>query len=164
MSTHRQSAGAWIPPSAPYAPLEVPASPFAALESLPRAQWESLRALAAAERRVYVPHFVEVFHWEALRPHLPLHMAPLPEVPTWPGRRCRSSYQWLPPEATLTAQDWAGLDDFDLILTSNQATAVKPSICARLLNLNGCLATTTSWPAARACSSSGPAHATSGWQ
>ena len=42
--------------------------------------------------------------------------------------------------------------------------SVSPRIIARELNLNGCLATTTSYPAALACSSSGPAHATSGWQ
>ena len=42
--------------------------------------------------------------------------------------------------------------------------SVSPTIWARLLNLNGCFATTTSWPPARACSSSGPAQATSGWQ
>ena len=132
MSTHRQSAGAWIPASAPYTPLEVPASPFAALESLPRAQWETLRVLPAAERRVYVPHFVEVFQWETLRAHLPLRLAPLPDVPAWPGRRCRSYYQWLPPEATLTAQDWAGLDDFDLILRLFDFSAWRPLFAQRL--------------------------------
>jgi hypothetical protein len=83
----------WIPPSAPYASLEVPASPFAALESLPRPQWETLRVLPAAERRLYVPHFVAVFQWSALRAHLPLRLAPLPDVPAWPGRCCRSYYQ-----------------------------------------------------------------------
>ena len=122
----------WIPPSAPYAPLAVPASPFAALESLPRPQWETLRVLPAAERRLYVPHFVEVFQWEALRPHLPLRLAPLPDVPAWPGRRCRSYYQWLPPEVTLTAQDWEGLDDFDLILRLFDFSAWRPLFAQRL--------------------------------
>ena len=122
----------WIPVSAPYAPLEVPASPFATLGSLSRQEWETLRVVAAAERRLYVPHFVDVFQWDALRAHLPLRVAPLPDVPPWLGRRCRSSYQWLPPQATLTQQDWDSLDDFDVILRLFDFSAWRPLFAQRL--------------------------------
>jgi len=121
----------WIPAQEPYTPFVVPESPFRALQTLPRQPWLTLRVLPAAERRVYVPHFLETFDWDALRPHLPLHLAPLPEVPPWPGRRCRSHYRWLPPEETLPPDAWQGLDDFDLIFRLFDFTAWRPVFAQR---------------------------------
>lgn len=127
------SAGTvWVPASAPYAPLEITASPFAALGQLTLRERETLRGLEAAERRLYVPQFIESFQWETLRPQLPLPLAPLPDMPPWPGRRCRSHYQWLPPEATLTPADWEGLDDFDVILRLFDFSAWRPLFAQRL--------------------------------
>lgn len=122
----------WVPASPPYAPLTVAASPIAGLGSLSRQEWETLHVLEAAERRLYVPGFVEVFQWEAMRRHLPLQVAPLPEVAPWPGRRCRSYYQWLSPEPTLTPAEWSGLDDFDVILRLFDFTAWRPLFAQRL--------------------------------
>lgn len=122
----------WIPAQAPYAPLVISESPFGAVRTLPRQQWLALRVLPAQERRVYVPNFLETFDWAALRPHLPLQVALLPDVPPWRGRRCRSYYRWLPPEATLTLDAWKGLDDFDLILRLFDFTAWRPIFAQRL--------------------------------
>jgi hypothetical protein len=80
----------WIPASAPYTPFEVTVRPLAGLGRLSLQEWDTLQVLTAAERRLYVPGFVDVFRWEAFRAHLPLQVAPLPDVPSWPRRRCRS--------------------------------------------------------------------------
>ena len=122
----------WIPPSAPYAALTVAVSPLQALGSLTLQERKTLQVLEAAERRLYVPGFVDTFRWEALREHLPLQVAPLPAVPPWPGRRCRSSYQWLPPETTLTQEQWTGLDDFDVILRLFDFSNWRPLFAQRL--------------------------------
>ena len=121
----------WIPPSAPYVPLEVPDSPFHALESLPKKAWITLRALPAAQRRLYIPHFVETFRWDSLHAHLPIRVASLPDVPPWPGRRCRSHYRWLPPEAHLTKDDWKGFDLLDLTLRLVDFSAWRPILAQR---------------------------------
>lgn len=122
----------WIPASAPYLPLAVAVSPLAGLGRLSLKEWDTLQVLTAAERRLYVPGFVDVFRWEALRAHLPLQVAPLPAVPPWPGRRCRSYYQWAVPETTLTPAHWQGLDDFDVILRLFDFSAWRPLFAQRL--------------------------------
>lgn len=122
----------WIPASAPYAPLQVAVSPVQELGSMELVQRETLQGLEAEARRLYVPGFVETFQWDALREHLPLQMAPLPDVAPWPGRQCRSFYQWLPPEPTLSAEQWKGLDDFDLILRLFDFSAWRPLFAQRL--------------------------------
>ena len=124
----------WIPASAPYVPLEVPDSPFHAIESLPKKQWLTLRALPAEQRRLYVPGFIEAFRWDRLSAHLPLRVAPLPGVPPWPGRRCRSHYRWLPFEADLTEEDWKGFDLFDLISRLVDFSAWRPILAQRFLS------------------------------
>jgi hypothetical protein len=121
----------WVPPSTPYTPMEIPASPFRTLETLPRQPWLGLRVLPAEQRRLYTPNFLEVFHWEAMREHLPLPVAPLPDAPPWPGRQCRSYYQWLAPEAILSLEDWQGLDEFDLILRLFDFGAWRPLFAQR---------------------------------
>jgi hypothetical protein len=122
----------WIPAGAPYAPLTVEKSLLQALKPLSVKEWEGLRVVEAAERRLYIPGFVETFQWEAFQQHLPLQMAPLPDVPAWPGRRCRSYYQWLPPEPTLSKAQWQGLDDFDMLLRIFDFSAWRPLFAQRL--------------------------------
>jgi hypothetical protein len=121
----------WLAPSPPYASFEVAVSPIAGLGSLSRQEWEVLRELDAAERRLHVPGFVTVFQWDAIRQHLPLRVAPLPDVAPWPGRRCRSHYQWLPPELTLTEDEWTGLDAFDVMLRLFDFSAWRPLFAQR---------------------------------
>lgn len=126
------TARVWVPPRAPAAPLEVLDSPFRALATLPKSQWVALReVLAAEERRLYTPGFLEVFPWERIREHLPLRVAPLPDVPPWPGRQCRSYYQYIEPEATLALADWQGLDEFDVILRLFDFSAWRPLFAQR---------------------------------
>lgn len=122
----------WIPASAPYTPFEVTVRPLAGLGRLSLQEWDTLQVLTAAERRLYVPGFVDVFRWEAFRAHLPLQVAPLPDVPSWPGRRCRSYYQWTPPETPLTLAQWHGLDDFDVILRLFDFSGWRPLFAQRL--------------------------------
>jgi hypothetical protein len=122
----------WVPPSAPATPQEVPDRPFRALGTLPRKQWIALReVLSASERRLYTPGFLNVFPWDAIREHLPLPVASLPDVPLWPGRRCRAYYQYIEPEATLSLQDWEGLDEFDIILRLFDFTNWRPLFAQR---------------------------------
>lgn len=127
----------WVPPSAPATPLDVPDSPFEALSTLPKQQWIELReVLSAEERRLYTPGFLAVFPWQAIREHLPLPVAPLPDVPPWPGRRGRSYYQYIEPEATLSSKDWEGLDEFDLILRLFDFTNWRPLFAQRFSGSN----------------------------
>ncbi len=128
----------WVPASEPYVPLEVPDSPFHAIESLPKEQWRTLRdALSAKQRRPYAPGSIEAFCWDRLLAHLPLRVAPLPDVPPWPGRRCRSHYRWLPPEADLTRKDWEGFDLFDVLLRLFDFSAWRPILAQRFLSHMG---------------------------
>jgi hypothetical protein len=105
-----------IPAMENTAPLGFPESPFHRLTSLSRAQLAATRDIPAAERRLLTEHFVSTFQWQAVRPLLPLRLQGPPGVPPWPARRCRSYYRWLPPDDIQSAEDWAGLDNFDLVL------------------------------------------------
>lgn len=97
------------------APREHP--PFHSLTGFSSRQaFTSTRSVSASERRLMTQHFQECFTWETIRPHLPLRLVVLEPVPPWQPRRCRSYYQWLPPDDIQSSDDLAGLDDFDLIL------------------------------------------------
>ena len=89
---------------------------FQGLKALPRDEFVESRELPAAQRRLLTPGFVQAFHWETIRPRLPLRPRPMEPTSNWTGRVCRSFYRWLPPEDIRTVQDLAGLDDFDLAL------------------------------------------------
>ena len=105
---------AWSPQDASL-PL-VADSPFHQLIGLSRQEMKASLGLDAAERRQLTQHFVATFQWQAIRPLLPLRLVVPPDIPLWQGRMCRSHYIWLPPEDTLSVDDLAGLDDFDLLL------------------------------------------------
>lgn len=91
-------------------------SPFQRLAPLSRQELLATRDIPAAERRLLVPNFVDLFQWSAIRPLLPFRLVIPPEVPPWTPRRCRSYYLWLPPDDFQSAADLEGLDDFDLVL------------------------------------------------
>jgi hypothetical protein len=55
----------------------------------------------------------------------------------WQPRRCRSYYQWLPPDDIRSAQDLVGLDDFDLILRLYDFTAWRPILGQRFASHMG---------------------------
>ncbi len=105
-----------IPAMTESAPLQLSESPFHRLTTLSRAELVATRDVPAAERRLLTEHFVGTFRWEAMRPLLPLRLEVPPDVPPWRPRRCRSHYRWLPPDDIQSAEDLAGLDDFDLVL------------------------------------------------
>lgn len=122
----------------------LPASPFHQLLGFTRRQLRETRDIAAAERRLLLPNFVETFRWAAVRPLLPLRLVlaptqPEPEseqapaAPTWQPRHCRSHYQWLAPEERLGegVAAWQGLDDFDLILRLFDFSAWRPILGQR---------------------------------
>lgn len=128
-------------------PQAAAASPFHRLVGLTRSMLRETRDLPAAERRLLTPYFVETFTWSAVRPLLPLHLlvAPsqpmdaeqTPAVPVWQPRRCRSYYQWLPPDDIQTARDLRGLDDFDLILRLYDFAAWRPILGQRFASHMG---------------------------
>jgi len=109
----------------------LPDSPFHRLVGLSRAQLAATRDVPAAQRRLLTEHFVSAFHWDTLRPQLPLRLALPAEAPVWQPRRCRSHYIWLPPDDIHSAADLAGLDDFDLVLRLFDFTAWRPILAQR---------------------------------
>lgn len=110
------------------APLE---SPFQRLTPLSRQELLTTRAIPAAERRLLVPHFVDLFQWSAIRPLLPFRLAMPAEIPPWVPRRCRSYYLWLLPDDFQDAADLEGLDDFDLVLRLFDFSAWRPILAQR---------------------------------
>ena len=92
--------------------IEIFSSPFQKLERPSRAELVERRGLPAAERRLELPHFVEMFRWESIQPLLPLQLPTPGKVRGWPGRLCRSHYQWLPADD----MDILRLDEFELML------------------------------------------------
>jgi hypothetical protein len=107
-------------------------SPFHTLTGLSsRPAFKLARPLPAHERRLLTEHFQECFTWEAIRHHLPLRLVVPDAVPPWQPRRCRSYYQWLPPHDIHSADDLAGLDDFDLILRLVDFSAWRPILAQR---------------------------------
>ena len=53
----------------------VPDSPFHQLQNPTRSELVETRSIPAAERRLHIPNFVELFRWEAIRPHAAVPVA-----------------------------------------------------------------------------------------
>jgi hypothetical protein len=96
-----------------------------------RSAFKAARSLPADERRLMTEHFQECFTWQAIRPHLPFRLLVPDAVPPWRSRRCRSYYRWLPPDDIQSADDLAGLDDFDLMLRLVDFSAWRPILAQR---------------------------------
>jgi hypothetical protein len=122
----------WVPATPVVAPSEILHSPFQELKSLSRAELASTRDLAAAERRLLVPGFVENFRWQAMRQQLPLRLPTPGAVPAWNGRACRSCYQWQPPPGGENEASIARLDLFDLALRLFDFSPWRPYFARRL--------------------------------
>jgi hypothetical protein len=105
-----------IPTHEDPSPLSVSQSPFHRLTTFSRSELANTRSIAAEDRRLLTEHFVGVFQWKTVRPHLPIRLALPPDVPPWRPRICRSYYRWLPPPDIRSAHDLKGLDNFDLVL------------------------------------------------
>jgi hypothetical protein len=108
--------------------ISIPDSPFHQLQSPSRSELAETRSIPAAERRLLIPNFVELFRWEAIRPMLPLQL-PSPGNPSaWEGRTCRSCYHWQPPDHIRSNADLAGMDPFDLCLSLFDFSAWRPFV------------------------------------
>ena len=122
----------WIPATPIGKQVAGPDSPFHVLHGLGRAELAHTRDLPAAERRKFLPHFIELFRWEAIRRQLPLTLPTPGDPPHWKARRCRSYYRWLPPEASLDEATIAGMDLFDLCLSLFDFSPWRPYFAWRL--------------------------------
>jgi len=71
-----------VPATPVIASITVPDSPFQRLLSFTRTELFETRHLPAAERRLLIPNFVELFCWEAIRPLLPLKLPTPWQSPT----------------------------------------------------------------------------------
>ena len=127
-------------PATPVIPfVTVPDSPFSRLQSFSRSELSQTRKTDAAERRLLIPNFVELFCWEAIRPLLPLKLPTPGTPPAWNGRLCRSFYRWLPPDDLPTSADpsassgqaLVGLDEFDLMLRLFDFSPWRPYFAQR---------------------------------
>jgi hypothetical protein len=119
-------------PADPVVPsIAMPDSPFHQLRSFSRSQLAETRELPAAERRLLIPNFVELFRFEAIRSLLPFRL-PTPGDPSaLIGRTCRSYYQWLPPAGLHSSADLVGMDPFDLCLALFDFYPWRPYFGAR---------------------------------
>lgn len=122
----------WIPATPCVKQITVPDSPFHGLNRLSRAELVRTRDLPATERRLQLPNFIELFRWDAIRQQLPLKLPTPGDPPNWKARRCRSYYQWLPPEASLNELTIARLDLFDLCLHLFDFSPWRPYFAWRL--------------------------------
>ena len=121
----------WVPAMPVVPAVEVPDSPFQSLASFSRTGLAATRDVPAAERRLLIPNFIELFRWEALRPLLPLQLPTPGQPPPWRGRRCRSCYQWQPSEDLHSSAKLSGLDEFDLTLRLFDFSPWRPYFAQR---------------------------------
>jgi len=123
----------WVPPQNVIATIYVPNSPFEQLQCQPRAQLSAGRVLPAAERRLQLPNFVELFRWEAICPLLPLKLPTPGEPSPWAGRLCRSHYQWVAGDDVSVLD----LDEFDLLLRLFDFSPWRPYFAERFRSQYG---------------------------
>jgi hypothetical protein len=121
----------WIPAMPKQTVVEPAHTPFGSLSLPSRTELREGRSQPAAERRLHLPHFVETFRWENLRPHLPLQLPTPGEAPRWYGRVCRSYYRWLGIDDLATSADVLRLDEFDLALRLFDFSAWRPYLAQR---------------------------------
>ena len=121
----------WVP-AAPVIPVvAISSSPFQSLASLSRAELSATRDCPAAQRRLLLPNFVELFRWETIRPLLPLRLPTPGQPPPWAGRACRSHYQWQPSPDLSSSTDLFGLDELDLALRLFDFSPWRPYFAQR---------------------------------
>ncbi len=121
----------WIPAMPKQTVVEPVHTPFGSLSLPSRTELRQDRSQSAAERRLHLPHFVQTFRWENLRPHLPLQLPTPGEAPRWYGRGCRSYYRWLGIDDLATSASVLRLDEFDLLLRLFDFSAWRPYLAQR---------------------------------
>jgi hypothetical protein len=115
----------WIP-AAPI--LSHVIEPIQGLSIPTRAELSAGRDLTASERRLQLPNFVAMFHWEAMWNLLPLRLPTPGNASAWTGRLCRSHYQWF---ALDKSEMLNGLDEFDLMLRLFDFSPWRPYFARR---------------------------------
>jgi len=123
----------WVAAQSLTREIHIPHSPFQQLQRQTRAGLNEGRALPAAERRLQLPNFVELFRWEAIRPLLPLELPTPGEPSPWNGRLCRSCYQWLEGDDVSVLD----LDEFDLLLRLFDFSPWRPYFAERFRSQYG---------------------------
>jgi len=121
----------WIPSAVKRERVDMEHSPFEKLHRRTRAELMGSRTVPAAERRLQVPDFVEMFQWEAMRLLLPLQLPTPGAAPAWSGRVCRSYYQWLAAEDLHSNAEVLRLDEFDLLLRLFDFSPWRPYFAKR---------------------------------
>jgi len=121
----------WIPSAVKRESVDMEHSPFEKLHRRTRAELMGSRTVPAAERRLQVPDFVELFQWEAIRLLLPLQLPTPGAAPVWSGRACRSYYQWLAAEDLHANAEVLRLDEFDLLLRLFDFSPWRPYFAKR---------------------------------
>jgi hypothetical protein len=121
----------WVPATPVSPAVVIPDSPFEQLACFSRAELSATRHVPAAERRLLIPNFVELFRWEAIQPLLPLELPTPGDPPAWAGRRCRSCYQWQASEDLASSADLLALDEFDLSLRLFDFSPWRPYFAQR---------------------------------
>jgi hypothetical protein len=137
MTAKKASLSLWIPATPIVAAVEMPDSPFYALAGLSRADLSATRDLPAADRRLLIPNFMELFRWEAIRALLPLRLPTPGDPQAWVGRRCRSCYQWLPSPDLASSTELLALDEFDLLLRLFDFAPWRPYFARRFKSQYG---------------------------
>jgi len=120
----------WIPLTPVTASITLSTTPFKELKTLARSDLTDSRSIPAAERRLQLPNFVDLFRWDAIIPLLPIKLPTPGEPNVWPGRWCRSHYQWLVPDIH-SSSDVLGLDEFDLFLRLFDFSPWRPYFASR---------------------------------
>jgi len=123
----------WVPAQPLSKQISIPDSPFQQLQRQTRAQLSTGRILPAAERRLQLPNFVELFRWEAICPLLPLKLPTPGEPSPWAGRLCRSHYQWVAGDDVSILD----LDEFDLLLRLFDFSPWRPYFAERFRSQYG---------------------------
>ena len=119
-------------PAVPLVPaIAMPDSPFHKLQRPSHSELAETRSIPAAERRLQLPNFIDLFRWENIRPLLPLHLPTPGDPPAWLERCCRSIYQWLPPNDLHSSADLISMDPFDLCLALFDFSPWRPYFGAR---------------------------------
>jgi hypothetical protein len=77
-----------VPAASLVACLEIKDGPFHQLQSTSRSELAETRSIPAAERRLLIPNFIELFLWEAIQPLLPLKLPTPGNPPPWQARVC----------------------------------------------------------------------------
>jgi len=112
-----------------------PHSPFFDLQGLAISEGDN--GQTAARCRQLADDIRSLFTWEHMITLLPIPLVVPDGTPAWPGRYCRSHYQWLPSDDLQTQMDFQHLDPFDLILRLFDFSAWRPLLGQRFRGAKG---------------------------